>query len=537
MSTVADDLDLIQSKLHDGGKVWPRAELLRLYADVYRDLLAESAAVRRVRALDMPGRVSYAITQEWEDRHAARGTVRKFTRSAAAGSMQTTALWEAEAAALSSDIAPMTSTAGFSQEWERLHVGDSDHHYRFAFPRNHERIVRLEWNNRKLHPVAVREFDESDSDWMRRIGEPQFWTTGVGRITSVEVYEILVDEALGYQLLGLIGLPRRITGTRTYVVQQQRQPSENTWAYTTPADAKTFTEAIGAYAPTWTYTHAWERDEILVAHPAAVPAQFGINLLMLGDATMTVVHPWELQHVNGPPIPNDPASPGKRGMWPHERLDPDLGFESKVIRDDTKPRSLGLGRRITLESEAGFLCTQPWEVEQVDGDTVASTGAVVGCYPFEEQHGAEAVPIGLGTVRRILSPDRQYLGVPSDAAPAVLHGRVSDWRSSESSLLLVEVVIPDLPVLEADTPALIPAPMQKYLRYGVLARCFARAGEGRQPILADHYQRRFRRGVEFFRRLADVAHKDRTWQREAFEPTVARRLPYVKLPSAFPRVL
>jgi hypothetical protein len=96
-------------------------------------------------------------------------------------------------------------------------------------------------------------------------------------------------------------------------------------------------------------------------------------------------------------------------------------------------------------------------------------------------------------------------------------------------------VTPDLDVQEDDTPALIPAPMQKYLRFFVLSRAFGRPGEGRNPILADHYDRRFQRGVKLLQRFGDVARKDRQFQREQGSGSVTRPA-RVRLPAEFPSV-
>ena len=74
MSTVGDDLTLIQERLHDGGTLWPRAELLRWLNDGYRELLAKSGAFSRLLPLDVPGRHTYAVSHDWETRHTSGGT-------------------------------------------------------------------------------------------------------------------------------------------------------------------------------------------------------------------------------------------------------------------------------------------------------------------------------------------------------------------------------------------------------------------------------------------------------------------------------
>jgi len=66
MPLVETDLDKVQSRLHDDGTLWPRAELLRYYNDGYRQLLARSKCTRRLHSMDVPGRVAYAGVYEWE---------------------------------------------------------------------------------------------------------------------------------------------------------------------------------------------------------------------------------------------------------------------------------------------------------------------------------------------------------------------------------------------------------------------------------------------------------------------------------------
>lgn len=440
MPTVEAELDRIVQKLHDGGAIWPRAELLRWYQDAYRQFLAESGAVRRWVPLDTPGRHTAAITQEWEDRHAWGGTVRKPTRTAYAGTRQTTGLWEVESLA---GVTPTTSLEGVTQEWEKAHLsGDTDTHYRFTFPKDHERLVRLEWQNRRLSPVTTRELDDQETAWWHRAGEPRWWTTGAGRNRSVEVYEISTTYVAGYHQDALYGLPRGFSGTRTWAVSRQ-DACPNAWAYTVPGD---------------------------------------------------------VQGMTRPPLP------------------------------------VGPGLRITTPStdQPSFYATQTWEREHLDGDTPTTAGVTRGSFLFEVEHGATVPTLGLGAVRRVLSPDRQYWPVVVDQNEGMApFGRVSDWRSSEDTLMALEVVIPTTELTEESTPALIPEPLSKYLRYFVLARAFGRAGEGRNPILSDHYARRFAMGVALVKRLADITHLDRQWVREDATVSVSRP-PHPRLPSTYP---
>lgn len=446
MPTVETLLDEAQSRLHDGGAVWPRAELLRYLNDGYRELLAKSQAVRQWRTLDLPGRVAYSVTYEWEARYANGATVRKLSRTALAGSRQATALWEVQALA---GAMPTASLGGLTQEWERAFV-TSDRHQRVTFPTPHDRLLRLEWDGRVLHPTTVRDLDATEDQWWTHAGRPQWWTVGLGRVRSVEVFEIETTyrESYGYRGDGL-GAPREIVGSRTWAVATP-VPVANSFAYTTSGEA-----------------------QALTAYPALAPAGVGVRLTTATDT-------------------------------------------------------------------AGAFATFPWEVQHVDGDTVTTqtTGSPVGTTLFEQtQHGAVSRPLGLGTIRRVSAPDREYWPVITDATGEPLCGVVRVWGSSEDALLALEVVVPATDLAEADTPALIPAPLGKYLRAYICYRAFDRPGEGHASFLADLYRRQFDRGVALLTRLGQVAREDQVYQREPVAVSGGgRRPPRVRFPSNFEQV-
>src|ERR1051326_7470851 len=209
MATVGDDLDKVQSKLHDDGNLWSRAELLDWYEDGYGVLLADSQAVVRPLILDVPGRQAYAIVHPWEDRHAWGTFWQPFE---ATGSHVVTTLWEVEQMG---DITPSTTLTGISYEWERPYTDETDAHYQFGLPRNSDRIARVAWDDRYLFPIETRELDHADSRWMKTPGRPQWWTTGTGRVTSIEIYEIATEYIENYVLYGYeSGTPRLISGDR-----------------------------------------------------------------------------------------------------------------------------------------------------------------------------------------------------------------------------------------------------------------------------------------------------------------------------------
>ena len=136
-----------------------------------------------------------------------------------------------------------------------------------------------------------------------------------------------------------------------------------------------------------------------------------------------------------------------------------------------------------------------------------------------------------GIPRRISSPDRQYL-VTSDRL-----GIPRTYHSSPLNLLVLEVIGPELPDLhEEDTPTLIPAQMQKYLRYGTLAGMMMQQGEGQNVALASLCQQRFEQGIRFLRRLSWLSRKDQDMQRIPVGGELIQRPPRVMLPSNYPRI-
>ena len=446
MSLAGDDLTLIQAKLHDGGALWSRAELLTRYNSGYRELLAKSSAMSRLRPLDVPGRHTYAISYPWESRHTSGGTWWFPMLAYESGARQVMSQWEVEHL---DGATPTASLTGLTQQWERANSGETDRHFSFGLPVDHERVRRLEWNNRVLLPVSVREFDETDDAWMRRVGEPSWWTIGTGPVRSVEVYEMTTEYQQAYQLLDYqTGLPRGITGDRTYTAAVDSYNPSNAYAYSTQGDKDALTQAPVALLTGMGYFFTQEPTNKSLGFP---------------------IFDWELQQLNG----------------------------------------------VTV--------------------TVLISGGVIGMFPWESIFGAEAISFGVGGVRSLSSPDRQYLPMVSEAASSPILGGIRDWRSSEENVMVLEVVVQPVELDEKDAPVLIPPPLQKYLRCYVLAWAFGREGEGQRVDLAQHYDQRFQRGVMLFKRLADVAHADRTFQRQ-LHLGPRNTPPLVRLPPQFEEV-
>lgn len=225
MTTVSDDLDLVQEYLHDGGTIWPRSELLRHYSDGYQALLVGSHCTSALTCLEVPGRVTYAIAFEWEARHVEGGTSWHWTWTSHDGQYECTSQWEAQ---MLEGGTPQQTLIGFTQPWERAYVSDADHQFFFALPRNHERIRGVWWNHRRLEPISVRELDTTEQRWMRVPGEPTRWTDGLGRNRTFEIFAIRTDYQQAYSLkFGSRGIPRHFAGERTYAIHDvSHNPSD-----------------------------------------------------------------------------------------------------------------------------------------------------------------------------------------------------------------------------------------------------------------------------------------------------------------------
>ena len=172
--------------------------------------------------------------------------------------------------------------------------------------------------------------------------------------------------------------------------------------------------------------------------------------------------------------------------------------EMSLITDAVPAFLTGMGLRITQEptdKSLGFY-VYTWEGEHLNGgaNTTQTTGNTLISFPWEFEFAGVAITFGLGGIRAIRSPDRQYVPMVSEAAPLAMLGGIRDWRSSSDNLMAMEVVVPPVDLGETDTPVLIPSPLQKYLRYYTLSRAFGREGEGHRPDLAVHYDSRYQRG-------------------------------------------
>ena len=179
-------------------------------------------------------------------------------------------------------------------------------------------------------------------------------------------------------------------------------------------------------------------------------------------------------------------------------------------------------------------CTQRWEWQWLQGLTRTASPSPTLCFPWEAPYVKTIFQQAVGVIRGIDSPDRQYWPVVNALDQRPL-GKIEEVKSSQGSLLFLEVIEPEVVLLqESDTPGMLPPPVQKYVRYATLARAFNRQGEGYNPAMAGVCEQLGARGAMLLQRLSFLVHKDITWARK---PVTARtRPPRPRLPSGYPSV-
>jgi len=434
VNTVGQDLDLIQARLHDGGTVWTRAELLNWYNDGYYQLCWQSGAIRRLQFYDLPPRFAYTHTFEWETQFTQHGPSRCIGWSFHDRTYRCTSYWEVS---LITGHVPAASLPGITQDWERSHVDAVDQHYTFALPHNFDLLLDARWNNRPLNGISVREMDEADDAWMRRVGEPWWYSTGTGRNDTVEIFQIKTDYQQAYSAIGYdsYGFPRLLSGDRTYEVSSSVRQADYT--YTASGDVPNPLNGFG-----WRFTY-----------PSTVTSKM-------------CVHQWEQQWLDGLTMTDSPTS--------------------------------GRG-------------TQGWE----------------------SQHGIAVTEFGVGFMRGLTSPDRQYLGYGQGLELYDYYGGVRSFSSSDNALEILVAQVPTTTLAEDDYPLLLPEQTQKYLRHFVWSRAFGRQGPAMIPKLSAHYRTRFIGGVMFMKELTNAAAADSVKVKDSAAGNGSSRPPYVRLPANF----
>jgi hypothetical protein len=199
----------------------------------------------------------------------------------------------------------------------------------------------------------------------------------------------------------------------------------------------------------------------------------------------------------------------------------------------------GLGWRYTRaasDSDNSF-CAHVWEEELVEGSsTFSSSPGYICTYHWEASFLNQTLPVfGVGTIRSITSPDRQYWAQNASTS-AAFYGGIRQFQSGEDALEIWHTVVPRETLQLTDTPDLLPTQAEKYLRYFVLSRAFGRSGPANNAQLAAHYLQRFDQGVATWTKLTNVAKEDQVIVRETADGSGPRRVPLVRLPANFEAV-
>ena len=212
--TIGDVLDGAQEFLHDDGDIWTREELLGWANDGYRQLLAQSHAVVRPFQIDLPGRTCWGASQEWEDRHG-EGTFRLFVYHIRSASISACFQWEAQAL---EGIEPEDSVDCVTSLWEVVYSDTIDQHSRLVLSKQHERPLKVYYDDKRLIGASGRELDTLQTSWWTQTGTPTFWfPSNGGRDGSYEIYELQSSYSQGYDLRDFeYGMPRLLSGDRTY---------------------------------------------------------------------------------------------------------------------------------------------------------------------------------------------------------------------------------------------------------------------------------------------------------------------------------
>lgn len=228
MTTSGDDLNIVQGRLQDAsilgndGDIWKRAELLDYYIAGYTQILAMTHATRRFTTMEVPPRYTATGTQNWMARYADGGSFLQWAHETVGG-WSVSSLWQLEVLEATGSV-PTASQDNMSQQWMRNFKPSTDVHFRFALPRDNERIIKIWYNNELLIPMATRRLDDLRTNWYSLEGEPLIWTLGTGRNRTFEIFSIVTKTTDAYEALDdetrernpVHGIARRLTGSRTY---------------------------------------------------------------------------------------------------------------------------------------------------------------------------------------------------------------------------------------------------------------------------------------------------------------------------------
>lgn len=302
-------IDEMQPLLHDDTALWGRPELLRALQDGYRDMLARSHAVVRPFQLEIPGRIAYSLTQEWE-KQLALGQALVFTVAVRASrTLQATYLWESEAI---EGIEPSNSLDATSQPWERAYSDEVDARFRFVLPHSNERTLKVYWDNQRLAHTSTRELDLFETQWWRYIGRPLAWLADSDATGIFDIFEIQTVYTQAYDLRDAdSGTPRSFASddARLYEVRSAVQAWD--WAYTGSADhgfvdglglriasyaTATDSDSFGIYSWESDTSTASDEDRPLIA-TGALEASGLVDDLQLGVGLLRRIESSERQYL------------------------------------------------------------------------------------------------------------------------------------------------------------------------------------------------------------------------------------------------
>ena len=210
--TVGSLIDKLTERLGDNASVVTRSEILDWLTDGYARLIREASTPCLLEAHDIPPRTSYAVTHEWE-RQYVRGTTRKFTYTHESGRYECTYLHEVSLHAGQTALDAVGNVTQLHSLELITHATDSS--YRFALPRRQD-LLCLWYDHRLLLPVPGRSLEGAGA-WWEIEGLPGFYSTD-DTYNEFDLYRIETTNQGAYQTDRPIGIPRQITGDRTYEI-------------------------------------------------------------------------------------------------------------------------------------------------------------------------------------------------------------------------------------------------------------------------------------------------------------------------------
>ncbi len=412
--TVSALIDDVTKRLGDQAVYASRDEIRDWLVDGYSRMVSDAQTPCQLETQDVPPRFEYAVTYEWEKQYI-RGTSRKFTYTHFSGRYECTSLAEASGHA---GQTVGSWQANVTHLPELAHIsGGTDSPYVFSIPRRQD-LLGVWYDGDVLLPATGRQFEGGDN-WWDNSGLPTLFTSDYSHNTF-DLYRVVTSNNAAYVEDRSIGIPRAISGSRTYSVD-----SDQIWG--------------------WSYTSA----------PGHTVSFSGVGRKVSG--TLTAEGHWDVSGAY---------------THPHERVHAErLGLTS--------------GAFITL---------------------------------------------GLGAIRSIISPDRQY----HNSASWQRHGTIRSWGSSVDNLLIYSAIIPERNISEGDSLFLVPPGLEKYCVFYALSVIHGREGELHDPYMAEHYRLRYGRGVALLAKIRNVAHRDVEYARGAgFQ---GRRVQIPQLPDNYPRL-